>query len=223
MGKSRRHFNRGCPQRLNESQDLKENNPVFWHHASVTRQRREALNGHRGAILWFTGLSCSGKSTLAHALEEELFGRGCRTFVLDGDNVRCGLSRDLGFSVPDRVENIRRIGEVAKLFKEAGMIVLAAFISPFQADRERVRDLIEPGDFLEIYCNSSVQVCEERDNKGLYQKARNGQLADFSGISSPYQVPPNPDLTVHTGTASIDACVRQLIDKMLLCKIIDPC
>ncbi len=172
---------------------------LVWHHATVTRSRREVQNGHRGVILWFTGLSGAGKSTLAHTVEEELHQRGCRTFVLDGDNVRHGLSGDLGFSPKERVENIRRVGEVAKLFMEAGVIVLTAFISPYRADRERVRGMVEHGDFLEIYCDSPVEVCESRDVKGLYKKARAGLIPEFTGISSPYEAPSRAELTVKTG------------------------
>lgn len=172
-------------------------------------------NGHRGAIVWFTGLSGSGKSTLAHAVEETLHQQGCRTFVLDGDNVRHGLCSDLGFSSKDRVENIRRIGEMAKLFMEAGVIVLTAFISPYRADRERVRGMVEHGDFIEIYCNAPIEVCEARDVKGMYKKARAGQIAEFTGISSPYEAPQNPELSVDTGNADIDACVQQVIGEMV--------
>ena len=188
---------------------------TVWHHATVTRARREAQNNHRGAIIWFTGLSGAGKSTLAHAVEEELHQRGCRTFVLDGDNVRHGLCGDLGFSAKDRIENIRRIGEVAKLFMEAGVIVLTAFISTFRADRERVRGMVEHGDFIEIFCDSTIEVCESRDVKGIYKKARAGQIADFTGISSPYEAPENPEITVNTGEAELDACVQQVIDKIM--------
>ncbi|MGE5758441.1 MAG: adenylyl-sulfate kinase [Sideroxydans sp.] len=189
---------------------------IVWHHATVTRARREAQNGHRGAIVWFTGLSGAGKSTLAHAVEEALHQRGCRTFVLDGDNVRHGLCGDLGFSQEARVENIRRVGESAKLFVEAGMIVLAAFISPYRADRERVRGMVRHGDFVEIYCSSSIEVCESRDIKGLYKKARAGQIAEFTGISSPYEVPENPDLVVPTDTAELDECVQQVTKLLTL-------
>ena len=189
-------------------------NNVVWHHATVTRQRREQQNGHRGAIIWFTGLSGSGKSTLAHAVEEALHQRGCRTFVLDGDNVRHGLCQDLGFSTADRIENIRRIGEVAKLFMEAGVIVLTAFISPFRADRERVRGMVGHGDFIEIYCDTPIETCEARDTKGLYEKARAGQIAEFTGISSPYEAPEKPELAVNTGKDELDACVRQVVDEM---------
>lgn len=184
---------------------------VVWHHATVTRERRQQLNEHRGALLWFTGLSGAGKSTLAHAVEEALHQQGCRTFVLDGDNVRHGLCSDLGFSETDRKENIRRIGEMSKLFVEAGTIVLTAFISPFREDRSRVRGLCQHGDFIEIFCDSSIEVCEQRDVKGLYQKARQGLIKDFTGISSPYQVPDNPELIVPTGSETLAECVAQVI------------
>ena len=184
---------------------------VVWHHATVTRSRREQLNGHRGAIIWFTGLSGAGKSTLAHAVEEKLHQMGCRTFVLDGDNVRHGLCGDLGFSAKDREENIRRVGEVAKLFMEAGIIVLTAFISPYRADRERVRGMVEHGDFIEIYCDSPIEICETRDVKGLYKKARGGQISDFTGVSSPYEIPINPELIVDTGSLDFESCVNQTL------------
>ena len=187
---------------------------VVWHHATVTRARRELQNGHRGAIFWFTGFSGAGKSTLAHAVEESLHQNGCRTFVLDGDNVRHGLCGDLGFSSKDREENIRRIGEMAKLFMEAGVIVLTAFISPFRVDRERVRGMVEHGDFLEIFCDSSIEVCESRDVKGMYKKARAGQIAEFTGITSPYEAPINPELNVNTGTEELDVCVRQVLEEI---------
>ena len=195
-------------------------NNIVWHHATVTRARRELQNGHRGAIIWFTGLSGSGKSTLAHAVEEALYQRGCRTFVLDGDNVRHGLCGDLAFSAEDRQENIRRIGEVAKLFMEAGVIVLTAFISPYRADRERVRGMVEHGDFIEIYCDTPLEICELRDVKGMYKKARNGEIAEFTGISSPYEAPKNPELAVNTGALALHACVQQVIGEMLQRSII---
>lgn len=187
---------------------------VVWHHASVTRARRETQNAHRGAIIWFTGFSGAGKSTLAHAVEEALHQRGCRTFVLDGDNVRHGLCGDLGFSQEARIENIRRVGEVAKLFMEAGVIVLTAFISPYRADRERVRGMVEHGDFIEIYCNSTIEVCESRDVKGQYKKARAGQIPEFTGISSPYEAPENAELVVNTGEAELEACVQQVLQRL---------
>ncbi|MFA6204158.1 MAG: adenylyl-sulfate kinase [Gallionella sp.] len=189
---------------------------VVWHQATVTRQRRELQNAHRGAIIWFTGLSGSGKSTLAHAVEEALHQKGCRTFVLDGDNVRHGLCGDLGFSDAGRVENIRRVGEVAKLFMEAGIIVLTAFISPYRADRERVRSMVTDGDFIEIYCDTPIEVCESRDVKGLYKKARAGQIKEFTGISSPYEAPEHAELIVNTGAAELDLCVGQVVDALLL-------
>ncbi|EIC29695.1 MULTISPECIES: adenylyl-sulfate kinase [Methylomicrobium] len=199
---------------MNESRKPQTSTDVVWHHATVTRARRERLNGHRGAIVWFTGLSGAGKSTLAHAVEEELHRMGCRTFVLDGDNVRHGLCGDLGFSAKDREENIRRVGEVAKLFMEAGVIVLTAFISPYKADRARVRSMVEHGGFMEIFCDSPVEICESRDVKGLYKKARAGQIAEFTGISSPYETPENPELTVNTGKLDLEASVRQVIEAM---------
>ncbi len=193
---------------------------IVWHHATVVRARREAQNGHRGAIIWFTGLSGSGKSTLAHAVEESLHQRGCRTFVLDGDNVRHGLCGDLGFSVKDRQENIRRIGEMAKLFMDAGVITLTAFISPYRADRERVRGMVERGDFVEVYCDAPIEICEARDIKGLYKKARAGEIAEFTGISSPYEAPELPELTVNTGVVELDACVRQVVGEMIRCGMV---
>jgi len=186
---------------------------TVWHAPTITRADRELLNGHRGCILWFTGLSGAGKSTLAHAVEEYLYRQQkVRTFVLDGDNIRQGLNGDLGFSDADRVENIRRIGEVSKLMVDAGTIVLTAFISPFQADRDKVRSLVPEGDFIEIYCQADLGVCETRDPKGLYKKARAGEIPEFTGISSPYEAPASPEITVNSGSEPIDKCVRQVID-----------
>ena len=190
---------------------IKSSNTV-WHHATITRAKREASNQHKSVILWFTGLSGSGKSTLAHAVEEKLHLMGCSTFVLDGDNVRHGLCSDLGFSDKDRVENIRRIGEVAKLITEAGVITLTAFISPFQSDRNAARKLVPHGDFLEIYCHCALEKCEERDVKGLYKRARAGEISEFTGISSPYEVPENPELVVDTGEKKLDECVDQVLE-----------
>lgn len=184
---------------------------VIWHNATVTRARREKLNGHKSVILWFTGLSGAGKSSLAHAVEDYLYKIGCRTFVLDGDNVRHGLCTDLTFSSEDRVENIRRVGETVKLFLEAGVIALTAFISPFNADRARVRSLVQPGEFFEIYCDCSLEVCESRDIKGLYKRARAGEIKNFTGISSPYEVPTNPDLIINTGLLNLDESVNLVI------------
>lgn len=183
---------------------------IVWHHASVTRERREMLNRHRSVILWFTGLSSAGKSTLAHALEEHLHQQGCRTFVFDGDNVRHGLCKDLGFSDEDRHENIRRIGEMSKLIIEAGVIALTAFISPFRSDRNQVRALVAPDDFIEIYCKCSLEVCEQRDPKGLYQRARAGKIKEFTGISSPYEEPENPELVVET-ERPLEDCVDRVM------------
>ncbi len=185
---------------------------AVWHQPTVTRSRRQRLNGHHSAIIWFTGLSGSGKSTLAHAVEEVLFRRGCRTFVFDGDNVRHGLCGDLGFSHEDRTENIRRIGQMAKLFIEAGVIALTAFISPFRTDRQRVRMMVEhTGDFIEIYCQCPLEVCEDRDVKGLYQRARKGEIADFTGISSPYEEPVNADLVINTSENDVEGCVEMIM------------
>jgi adenylylsulfate kinase len=187
---------------------------VVWHHATVNRLRREEMNGHRSAVLWFTGLSGAGKSTLAHAVEEKLHQAGCRTFVFDGDNVRHGLCADLGFSLEDRSENIRRIGEMAKLFLEGGVISLTAFISPMRKDRERVRSLLPHGDFIEIYVRCSLEVCEERDVKGLYKRARAGEIKDFTGISSPYEAPERPELVVDTDNQSLDESVDSVMEML---------
>jgi len=176
---------------------------IVWHHATVTRDRRNQQNNHKSVVLWFTGLSGSGKSTLAHAVEEELHQMGCRTFVLDGDNVRHGLSGDLSFSDKDRKENLRRIGEVSKLFIEAGTIVLTAFISPFREERRKVRSMMPHGDFIEIYIDCPIEVCESRDVKGLYQKARDGEISQFTGISSPYEPPEAQELTVNTSEETL--------------------
>lgn len=192
---------------------FKSTNTV-WHHATVTRQRRAQLNEHQSVVLWFTGLSGAGKSTLAHALEESLYQMGYHTFVLDGDNVRHGLCGDLGFSNEGRVENIRRISEVAKLFLEAGIIVLTAFISPFRADRAKARSLIG-ADFVEIYCSCPLDICEQRDVKGLYQRARKGEIKEFTGISSPYEAPDKPELSVETGHHTIEACVNDVLEYLV--------
>lgn len=185
---------------------------VVYHRATVSRGRREQQNKHRSVIVWFTGLSGSGKSTLAHAVEEELHQAGCRTFVFDGDNVRQGLCANLSFSEADRHENIRRIGEMAKLFIEAGVIAMTAFISPFRSDRERVRALVAENDFIEIYCDSPLEVCEDRDVKGFYKKARRGEIKNYTGISSPYEKPEHPDLTLDTANESVDENVEKVLD-----------
>jgi adenylylsulfate kinase len=184
---------------------------IVWHPGAVTRTDREKLNGHRGAIVWLTGLSGSGKSTIAVDLEKGLWSRGVRAYILDGDNIRHGLNKNLGFSPADRTENIRRIGEVAKLFTEAGMIAITAFISPYRADRDQVRALVAPGDFVEIHVDCPLEVCEQRDVKGLYQKARAGQIPEFTGISAPYEAPLAPELVVRTGTQPVAESVRQVL------------
>jgi len=184
---------------------------IIWHHATVTRERRNQQNNHKSVVLWFTGFSGSGKSTLAHAIEEQLHQQGCKTFVLDGDNIRHGLSSGLTFSEQDRKENLRRIGEVSKLFVEAGVIVLTAFISPFREDRERVRSLMPHGDFLEVYVDCPIEVCEERDVKGLYRKARAGEVKEFTGISSPYEPPEKPELTVNTEQETLEESVQKVL------------
>ena len=193
---------------------MKTNPNIVFHQATVTRNRRELQNNHRGVIIWFTGLSGAGKSTLAHAVEEKLHQMGCRTFVLDGDNVRHGLCRDIGFSNQNRMENIRRVGEVAKLFMEAGVIVLTAFISPFRADREHVRDMVGNSDFIEIFCDSTIQVCENRDVKGLYKKARAGEILEFTGITSPYERPDKPEVIVETGRLPLTDCVDTVMESL---------
>ncbi|KPK53109.1 MAG: adenylylsulfate kinase [Thiotrichales bacterium SG8_50] len=184
---------------------------VVWHHATVTRARRETLNCHKGAVIWFTGLSGAGKSTLAHTVEEKLHQMGCRTFVFDGDNVRHGLCGDLSFSPEDRRENIRRIGEMTRLFLDAGIIAMTAFISPYRADRARVRAIVGPADFIEIHCDCPIEVCEQRDVKGMYKKARQGLIKDFTGISAPYEAPTSPDLRLDTGTDPLDDCAERVI------------
>lgn len=184
---------------------------LTWHVGEVDRAARSRIHGHAGVTLWLTGLSGSGKSTLAHRVERRLLERGCFAYVLDGDNVRHGLNGDLGFSPEDRVENIRRVGEVAKLFTEAGAIVLTAFISPYRDDRARVRKRMGAGDFVEVYVAAPLEVCEQRDPKGLYRKARAGEIAEFTGISAPYEAPESPELVVDTGAADVDACADSVV------------
>lgn len=185
---------------------------ILWQDPLVKRAERNQRNGHKSVVLWLTGFSGAGKSTLAHAIERRLYEQDCATFVLDGDNVRHGLCNDLGFTQLDREENIRRVGEMAKLFTEAGVIAITAFISPYIIDRERVRSILPAGEFVEIYCRCPLDICESRDVKGLYAKARKGLISDFTGISSPYEPPQNPELTVDTGTKSLDECAEQVID-----------
>ena len=189
-----------------------KNKNIVYHEPRVTRERRNQLNGHKSAVIWFTGLSGSGKSTLAHSVEEELHKSSFRTFVLDGDNVRHGLSSNLTFNDNDRKENIRRIGEAAKLMMEAGVIAMTAFISPFKKDRNLVRQLLSQGDFIEIYCKSSLETCESRDVKGLYKRARAGEIKNYTGIDSPYEAPENPELVVNTESESLEESIAKVID-----------
>ena len=199
----------------------KKSTNVVWHQATIDRQMREAMNGHKSVILWFTGLSGSGKSTLAHAVEDKLHKMKCRTFVLDGDNIRHGLNRDLGFTPADRVENIRRVAEVARLMTDAGLVVLVAFISPFRHERELARSLAQPGEFFEIFVDAPLEVAEERDPKGLYKKARAGELRNFTGVDSPYEPPEAPEIRIDTTSTSaaeaaesIVARIRPAIDRV---------
>jgi len=197
------------------------NKNIVWHHATVTRQRRNMQNNHKSIVLWFTGLSGSGKSTLAHAVEEELYQKGCRTVVLDGDNVRHGLCKDLDFSDKSRKENIRRISEVSKLFIESGVITLTAFISPFEEERSKVREILVDGDLIEIYVKCPLSVCEDRDTKGMYKKAKNNEISNFTGISSPYEQPKNPDLVINTDKETIGESVNKVLDLLTQRKVID--
>ena len=185
---------------------------IHWHQRAVTKQMHIKRLGQRPCLLWFTGLSGSGKSTLANALEYNLYQAGISTYLLDGDNVRHGLNKDLGFSDSDRVENIRRIGEMSRLFVDAGLIVLSAFISPFRSDRDMVRELLEADEFIEIYMATPLAVCEQRDPKGLYQKARRGEIKQFTGIDSPYETPENPELTINSAELSVEESVAAVIN-----------
>ncbi len=203
-----------------KSNNFSKEKNIVWHEASVNRASRSNQRGHRSAIIWFTGLSGSGKSTLANAVNNVLFRKGLSTYLLDGDNIRHGLCKDLGFSDDDREENIRRISEVAKLFLDAGIIVLTAFVSPFRADRNKARELVEEGDFLEVYCAADLKICEERDTKGLYAKAREGAIKDFTGISSPYEEPLSPELKVETGMENLEESVHKVISKLIELKLI---
>jgi adenylylsulfate kinase len=184
---------------------------IVWHQHNVTRDDREQKFGHKGCTIWLTGLSGSGKSTLANALDEVLWQRGVRSYVLDGDNIRHGLNKDLGFSPADRTENIRRIGEVAKLFTEAGVINSTAFISPYREDRDRARASQKEGDFIEVYVRASVDACEKRDTKGLYAKARAGQIPEFTGISAPYEEPEKAEVTVDTETQTVEESLAVIV------------
>ena len=194
----------------NKSENSEKN--IKWHEVSIDRKKLEKMRGHKGMVLWFTGLSGSGKSTLANALNETLHFKGISTYVLDGDNIRHGLCKDLGFSDSDREENIRRIGEVANLFMNAGIVAITAFVSPFKADRDKARSIIGNNDFIEIYCAASLSVCEKRDTKGFYKKARLGEIKEFTGISSPYEIPENPEITIDTGNIGLKDSVQKIIN-----------
>ena len=193
---------------------MKDEN-IVWHNQSITKEKRLTLLNQKPCILWFTGLSGSGKSTIANAVELELFKRGRKTYLLDGDNVRHGLNKDLGFSEQDRIENIRRIGEVAKLFVDSGLIVLTAFISPFKSDRQIARSLVKYDEFIEVFIDTPLEVCEQRDPKGLYKKARDGAIKNFTGISSPYEAPEEPQIHIKTDEHSIEECVDIVINFLI--------
>ena len=193
---------------------MKDEN-IVWHNQSITKEKRLTLLNQKPCILWFTGLSGSGKSTIANAVELELFKRGRKTYLLDGDNVRHGLNKDLGFSEQDRIENIRRIGEVAKLFVDSGLIVLTAFISPFKSDRQIARSLVKYDEFIEVFIDTPLEVCEQRDPKGLYKKARDGAIKNFTGISSPYEAPEEPQIHIKTDEHSIEECVDIVINYLI--------
>lgn len=200
--------------------EMQQTSHIVWHKHQLTKAERAQQKSQKPCLIWFTGLSGAGKSTLANALELELYRRGHHTYLLDGDNVRHGLTKDLGFSDKDRVENIRRIGEAAKLFVDAGLIVLSAFISPFSDDRKIVRDLFDAGEFVEVFVNTPLAVCEMRDPKGLYKKARSGEIKNFTGIDSDYEPPSHAECTIDTSMAEVEASVAKLITYMQLSGII---
>jgi adenylyl-sulfate kinase len=206
------------PDRREVMSGIKSTN-ISWTAGKVTREARERRNRHKGVVIWLTGLSGAGKSTIATELERELFNMGVHTYVLDGDNVRHGLSANLGFSPEDRTENIRRVGEVAKLFADAGTLVITAFISPYRDDRQLVRSIMEEGEFIEVYVNAPLEVCEQRDPKGLYKKARAGQIAHFTGVSAPYETPEKPEIVVRTDKQSVAESVAQIIDHLKVAHI----
>ncbi|WP_077622737.1 adenylyl-sulfate kinase [Sediminibacillus massiliensis] len=190
-------------------------NHIIWHPATITKSDRQRLNNHKSCALWFTGYSGSGKSTLANEVDHQLFSMGVRSFVLDGDNIRHGLNKGLGFSKNDRIENIRRVGEVAKLFVDSGQIVMTAFISPYREDRENVRKLFKQEEFKEIYVECPFEICERRDPKGLYKKARKGEIRDFTGIDSPYEPPVDPELVISTHNCSVAKAAEKIIDYLV--------
>ena len=194
---------------------MSEYKNIVWHASEITKNKRQEMKGHKSAVLWFTGLSGSGKSTVSVALEATLHERGIHTYRLDGDNVRHGLNKNLGFSPDDRMENIRRIGEVSKLMVDAGLFTLTAFISPYQEDREQVRALVEADEFIEVYMKASLETCEKRDPKGLYKKARLGEIKDFTGIDAPYEEPISPEITIDTNKVSIEESVNTIISHLI--------
>ncbi|MBM7704662.1 adenylyl-sulfate kinase [Metabacillus iocasae] len=190
---------------------MSQSTNITWHESGISKEQRRQQNNHHSFVLWFTGLSGSGKSTIANAVAKQLYNREIRNYVLDGDNIRFGLNKNLGFSVEDRTENIRRIGEVSKLFVDSGQVVLTAFISPFQEDRDQVRHILEESEFIEVYVDCPIEECEKRDPKGLYKKARSGEIKEFTGIDSPYERPQNPELVIKTGENSIEECANEVI------------
>jgi adenylylsulfate kinase len=201
------------------SEAAKKNN-VTWFNGYVSREDREKAHGHKGAVIWFTGLSASGKSTIAHIVEKQLHKRGCSTYVLDGDNVRHGLCADLTFCPEDRAENIRRIGEMVKLFVDAGIIVLTAFISPYRQDRQQVRSLLSDGQFLEIHVDCPPEICATRDQKGIYQKAKAGIIKEFTGISAPYEPPENPELVIQSHEEDAKAAAKKVVELIEKCGVV---
>lgn len=194
---------------------MENNKNIVWHSQNIIKEKRKILLNQKSCLLWFTGLSGSGKSTIANAVEQELYNRGIKTYLLDGDNIRHGLNKDLGFTETDRIENIRRIGEVAKLFVDSGLIVLTAFISPFKSDRQIARSLVQYDEFIEVFVNTPLEVCENRDPKGLYKKARKGAIKNFTGIDSPYEIPENEEIEINTDTLSINECCNKIINYLL--------
>jgi len=188
------------------------NNNLYWHHPSVTVDDRRKSYDYKSCVMWFTGLSAAGKSTLANALCFQLHNMGIRSYVLDGDNIRHGLNSNLGFSPENRKENIRRIGEVAKLFVDAGMIVISAFISPYREDRNSSRNLLKEDEFIEVYVKCSITECEKRDPKGIYKKAKCGEIKEFTGISAPYEEPHNPEVILETDKIDVEACINKLLN-----------
>ena len=202
------------PRRTSDSLHRSDN--IYWSHGKVTAEQRARRHGHPGCVVWLTGLSGSGKTTLATELERELFNMGKHAYVLDGDNVRHGLCSDLAFSPHDRQENIRRVGEVAKLFTDAGIICITAFISPYRSDRELVRNMVLDGQFVEVYVNAPIEVCEQRDPKGLYAKARANEIKEFTGVSAPYEPPPQPEMELHTDRTSVAESVARILEYLHL-------